>query len=551
MLKLKKFLCACFDVVAVVYSVVAFDILVHLVRDHGAPPQPSRYSAPETLGAAVPHAVAVLIILLVPLIVVFLSGMARFALRSGRPSGRSWAIAASTAMLVSNVVFSLGLAIIFDQTRSREIATFWLALLGGVFLLALPMAALGVAGLVAFWHDDAAALGQIARKPPRVRGDGTSPVLDALAFLVALAGFLAGMRFWTHWGASHHLPGYEYGFPLTLVLIGLLITVIVHEAGHATVGMAVGMKLWGFIVGPFQWRVRDGRWRFQVSFKKFFGGATMLVPSDPNQSRAREIAMVAAGPLTGLFFGWIALDLLLHARGQNYEPIWGLLAVIVVLAFIAFLGNLIPVNPEGMYSDGAVIYQLLKGGAWADYHRVVMLSASSVVTSLRPRDFDLETIKRAEHVITHGLQGAVLRLVESDYHLDRSELQEATQSATEAETICLELGANVPPDLRVALVFRAAFLRRDAQSARDWWSQVEKEKGIHKGSNYWLAKSALFAIEGQTEEAWSAWNKANELMKQLPNAGDYEFDRYRCDLLRQAIGSMRTVANTPVGTSIV
>lgn len=551
MLKLRKFLCACFDVVAVVYGVAVVDILVHLVRDRNASPQPSRYSAPETFGAVVPHALAVLIILLVPLIVAVLSATARFTIRSGRPSGRTWAIAASTAMIMSNVVFLIGLTIIFDQTRSREIATFWLTLLGGSFLLALPLAALGVAGLVAFWRDDVDALRQVARKPPRVSGDGTNPVLDALALVIALAGFLAGMRYFAHWGTAHHLPGYEYGFPLTLVFIGLLITATVHEAGHATVGMALGMKLWAFIVGPFQWRIRDGQWRFQFVLKTLFGGATVLVPPNPNQSKAREIAMIGAGPVAGLLFGIVALGLLLHARGQGYERLWGLLAIVVILAFLSFIGNLIPLNPDGMYSDGARIYQLLKGGAWADYRRIVTLSTSTLVTPLRPRDFDLETIQRAEQAIARGLQGALLRMTESDYHLDRGELEKASQASAEAENICRQTGVNVPPEMRVGLAFRAAFLRRDAQSARDWWNQVEKEKSVHKGSNYWLAKSALLAIEGQTEEAWSTWNKASDLMKQLSNAGDYEFDRYRCDLMRQAISSMHGGPSTPALTGMV
>ena len=505
----------------------------------------------ESRGSGQPHALAVLIILLVPLIVAVLSATARFTLRAGRPSGRSWGIAASTAMLLSNVVFSLGLAIIFDQTRSREIATFWLALVGGVFLLALPMAALGVAGIVAFWRDDAAGLSQVARKPPRVSGDGTNVVLDVVLWILAVAGFLAGLHYWSHWGTSRHLPGYEYGFPLSLILIGLLIAAAVHEAGHATVGIAVGMKLRGFIVGPLQWRIRDGKWKFQFSLKSFFGGATIVVPTDANQSQTREILMIAAGPVTQLLFGLGALELLLTARGESYEPLWGMLAVIVTICVIGFVGNLIPANPEGLYSDGARIYQLLKGGIWADYHRVTMLAGSTVVTSLRPRDYDIAAIKRAELMITRGLQAIVLRLIDSDYHLDRGEFGEAAEAAKGAETICRDSGIEVSVELRVALAFRTALLCRDPQSTRHWWNQIEIAKGVHKGSDYWLAKSALLLIEGQTQEAWTAWNRASDLVNQLPIAGDYEFDRYRCELLRQAISSTRAGAAADAVTSVV
>jgi hypothetical protein len=304
--------------------------------------------------------------------------------------------------------------------------------------------------------------------------------------------------------------------------------------------MALGMKLSAFIVGPFQWRIREGRWIFQFTIKRLFtgGGATALVPTDPLQPQGREIAMIAAGPTAELLFGLAALWLLLAAYGQAYDSLWGLLAVIVTICMIGFAGNLIPVNPDGLYSDGARIYQLMKGGAWADLHRAMTLAASTTVTPLRPRDYDIETINRVAALVTRGMHAALLRLLASSYYLDCEKLDEASQAVTEAEMVCRDLG-EVPPELCVALVYRIAFLRRDTQSARYWWERAGTGKAVHKGADYWLANCALLLSEGSTDEARDSWNKADELVKQLPAAGDYEFDRYRCHLLGQAIDSPR------------
>jgi hypothetical protein len=544
MLKLRKFLRGCFGLVALVYGVGVFETVRHSGRLFHVHAQPNSYSQTHWLATAGLLTLSLLIQLAPSVIAVFFAA-AWFTLRFGRRSGRRWAIVASTSMLVVDAMLAIGLVIIWTYTRNRPhgIGEFLFSMMVVIWL---PQAALGVAGLVAFWRDDAEMPSQVAsRKPPRISGDGTSPLLDVLSFAIALGGFIGGLYYWERWGRSHHVLGYRHGFPLTLIIVGTLITTAVHESGHAAVGIAVGMKLRSFIVGPFQWRIRDGKWRFQFVLKGIFGGATGLVPTDPNQTRMRESLMIAAGPATELLFGLAALGLLLWARGTAYEPMWGLLAVIVTISILGFVGNLIPINPEGLYSDGARVYQLLKGGAWSDFHRATTLAASTTVTALRPRDYDIDVIKRAEQVFTRGQQAVLLRLLASSYYMDRGQLDEASQAVTDAETICRESEIDIPPEFRVALVFRIAFLRRDAECARSWWIPLESVKAIHKGSDYWLAKSALLLCERQMDEARNAWKNAHDLTRQLPAAGDYEFDRDRCELLRQAIDSTTAEAAHP------
>lgn len=550
--KLRKFLCACFGFASWMYGIVAFGTVGHLGRTLHAP-SPGPYH-PLPWPAVVGLLSLSSLIRLAPLVTAGLCAAAWFTLRSEKSSGKRWAIAASTAMLTLDAVLAIGLVIIWAYTRNQASTGFGEFVLLTMALIWLPQAAFGVSGLVAFWGNDPEIQSQCARRrPPRISGDGTSPLLDAISAVVGLAGFIAGVRYWERWGWSHHLQGYRHGFPLTLIILGMLIATALHETGHATAGVAMGMKLRAFIVGPFQWRIRDGKWRFQFTLTKLFagGGATALVPTDPNQSQGQEVVMIAAGPVTELLFGLAALGFLLSARGRPYEPIWGLLAVIVTISIIGFVGNLIPVNPEGLYSDGARIYQLLKGGAWADFHRATTLAASTTVTSLRPRDYDIEAVKRAEQLFTRGIRAVVLRLLESSYYLDCGKRDEASRAVTEAEVICRETGIDAPPELRVALVFRIAFLRHDAPSARFWWGTIEAAQAIHRGSDYWLAKSALLLSEGQMDEAQDAWNNAHDLVSKLPTMGDYEFDRYRCELLGQAINSTSRSPSQPAVASAV
>ena len=84
-------------------------------------------------------------------------------------------------------------------------------------------------------------------------------------------------------------------------------------------------------------------------------------------------------------------------------------------------------------------------------------------------------------------------------------------------------------------LFRAAYLQHDAAEARAWWERYEATKPTRLNVDYWLARAALLWVERSFSEARLALEKAEEEARQLPKFGAYEFDRYRCELLRKAV----------------
>ena len=324
-----------------------------------------------------------------------------------------------------------------------------------------------------------------------------------------------------------------------MFLVAGLLETAVHELGHAGIGLALGMRLRAFIVGPFQWRIREGQWAFQFLPGKILsaGGAASLVPTNPEQPCWREIWMIAAGPLASLLSGCLAWASALLVVGTRYEQCWQLCAWMAIFGLVAFGVNLIPIRPEALYSDGARIYQLLRGGAWADFHRATSIAASTSVTPLRPRDYNIGAIQRAAQSFRRGPQALLLRLLASSYYLDSGKLSEAGESVAEAEAVYNEFPFEIPAGLCMALAFRIAFLRQDAVGAREWWERMEAKKPSHFGADYWLAKSALLWTENRQDEAEEAWKTGDALARKLPEAGDYEFDRHRSALLGQAINS--------------
>jgi hypothetical protein len=534
MLRLRKFLCGCFGLLALLYlpfSVSTIPALLYSPQLNGVLPVTHPGSATWRFVELFYREFA-RIMLATPLLLGLLYGMVWWTFKDGRPSARHWAIAASLA----SILMSLPIIVttIYLSSHSEPGATRLLVFSGFGLIL-------GIAGLEAFAPRNSMAQVVLeASKTARIAGDGTSSLFDGLAWLLGLSGVVAGMLWFLRWGAAQHLP-VVHGYRLWLeILVAILAVIFLHESGHASAGLVTGMRLSSIRLGPFQWSLREGSWKFRFYPARLLsvGGGVAVVPTRLEQSRWREICVIAGGPFTSLCTGLIACADVLTCKGQPWEQSWQPLAFFATSSLVMFTVNLIPIRPEGAYSDGARIYQIFRGGPLADLYRAVNIAESTLVTPLRPRDYDIQAIQRASRTFTHGRQGFFLRLYASSYFLDCGNLPEAGEALAEAESIYRESSINISTKLHTTFVFGDAFLRRDAAGARQWWERLEARHPTHFGVDYYLALSALLWIEGCVDDAREAWTKGNALAQQLPAIGSCEFDRHRCLLLRSVLDEL-------------
>ncbi|HEY6971832.1 MAG TPA: M50 family metallopeptidase, partial [Candidatus Angelobacter sp.] len=294
------------------------------------------------------------------------------------------------------------------------------------------------------------------------------------------------------------------------------------------------MKLRGFVVGPFHWYVRDGRWEFQFRLS-LLGGQTLVVPTTADFPRWRDLGMSAGGPLANVSTGLLALWVAIASKGPGLQYMRDALGLFATYSVVIGLANLLPVRGLGYYSDGAQIYQILSKGPWGDFHRAAVISASTLVTALRPRDYDIQTILRAAQGITRGESAMSLRLLSYTYFLDHDRFPEAGEALKEAGSIYEQCAAEVHVEVLTEFVFGSAYVLRDPAAARQWWTLMEARKPTRFNADYWRAASALHWIEGNLKEANEAWQKSDALAQKLPHTGAYEFDRDCCARLRNAI----------------
>jgi hypothetical protein len=454
-------------------------------------------------------------------------GMAWFTFLTGKRSARYWVILPSAIHLVG-----AGAALFSTPVRPVSV-------LIGAFV--------GIGGLALTWNSRWSKVPGRQTPMPKNVGDGTSNLLNRGAQAVAVIGYIAAWWGCDLWMIRLGEPRPRGGL-LLAVLLGFLVT-LVHELGHTTIGLALHMRLRAFMAGPFEFRIRDGRWTFRFNPAGLLseGGATGVVPSTPNQPRWHPLLMIAAGPAANLYTGLIALcfaSAFSVSGGENLEYVYPL-GLFAAFNFVACIVNMIPIRTGSGYSDGAQIYQLLSRGAWADYHNVTALVGSSLVTPLQPRDYDIEAIQRAGRTIAKGPAGLLLRLYAYNYYLDCGQFSEAGQSLLDAETIYNDSASGVSAELLTVFVFGNALVRHDAAATRQWWDRMMAKGCKRKNDDYWRAKSAVSWMEGNKTLADEAWTHANTMTQRLPSAGAFQFDRTCCALLRQALDGKPLNTNAP------
>ena len=534
MSNLQRFLRACFANAALIYlmaSISAVPVLISL-------PLPSTNTRFEQESLALKALAVILLvasrlILAIPMVLTAVFGMAWWQLKTGKPAARRWAMAASIVMLLSALPLLPATYEMFHNPRFPSgIAT-------TCAILILASLAIGIAGIVAFSKRHAGAGMGTASAPSRIAGDGTHKTLDAIALILQIGGTLALVNLYTRWGYEHDLPltqGLNSWIQWAVVILGVT---FIHESAHALVGLAVGMKLRAFVIGPFQWRVVESRWTFEFRPTQMlaFSGAAGLPPTAPDQSRWNEVAMIAAGPFVNLLAGVVAAALAYSAEDYAWWRYWEFFALFATVSLVAGIVNLIPLQPNGLYSDGARIVQLFRHSPAADFTRVVKCVSSTVVSPRRPRDYDLAAMERASTHFSIGEQALLLRVWRCSCLLDRGELVLASEALAEAELVYRESATDISPDLHTGFIIKGIALGRDRAYIREWWASMEAKKPKTFNQDYWLAKSAFHWAENNIPAALEAWNTGQAYLEKLPDFGTYNYDRDRFACVKDILAS--------------
>ena len=249
----------------------------------------------------------------------------------------------------------------------------------------------------------------------------------------------------------------------------------------------------------------------------------------------RTAVMILGGPAASLSLGTIAFFGVPAVVGTSWEFLWTPLAILSIISLVSVLINMIPQMPGSHYSDGARFHQLMKKGPWEQVNLAMGMVASSLVTKLRPRDFDIHLIEQAADFVSTGQQGLCLRWFAAMHHRDKGQVPEAVTEAKRAEALFELAQWEEPHAMLASFVYFDAVFRQDRESAERWWGQLRALPMKEKDADLYLAQASIHWLRGDLEEAWEAWEAGYGLSLKLPSCGAYDDTRKSFEILREGL----------------
>jgi hypothetical protein len=378
-------------------------------------------------------------------------------------------------------------------------------------------------------------------------------IAAAVAFFLLFAGGGAVVG----WYAAHHgflstdhleLSRWETLGLGILGFVSLPILILWHELGHMAGGKLVGFRPVLLVVGPVRWQKHAGRWGTSANrHGALAGGLAACVPDDTHDLARRTAVLIAGGPLASLLGGVLAV-LVFRAlpAATPQTPLvvlagYTLVAAFALWNFLLAAASLVPSKAGGMYSDGARLLRMLRGGPELDRELAILLLTGSSIGGVRPRDWEPDLVRRAvgphDGSLFHaaGLQFAAAHAQDVGDPEEAHRWVEAMLEAVDA----------IPPlmrgAVRLAAVYHTVVMRGEVERGRELLR--EGEGGLLLDRHILaLARAAVAGADGDAALARTELDRAEAL---LPRA----IDRGSAMLAADRVAALRAMLATPAPTA--
>lgn len=301
------------------------------------------------------------------------------------------------------------------------------------------------------------------------------------------------------------MPG---GYQLALAYV---VSVMVHELGHASVGLLAGFRLvacgfWPLAVN----RGMDG-WRF-TPYSVPCAAFVVMLPRGPHELTRRLMLLTGAGPAASALTGIAAASFAVAApdgiRGF-LTAFAGMSALFTVFDFWSFANG-------AAFSDGARLRNLYRGDAGAERFCSLVLLLGESYSGKRPHEWDAELVRRAARSTGNPSEDLGGLGLHYNWLIATNQIEKAGQVLDSL------LGLDVPSKAKQIWALEAAWFqarcRADLPAARNWLSTVSTAT---RSPEFRCGKAKAVAAIAILERKWSdAEAAAREALKECRRSGD-------------------------------
>ena len=316
-----------------------------------------------------------------------------------------------------------------------------------------------------------------------------------------------------------------YGLIL-IFLLGYIIHIIIHEAGHLVFGLMTGYSFISFRIGSFTIIKEQGK----IRYKKFgipgTAGQCLMMPPEMKNGKYPFIIYNYGGGIMNLIVAGIGILLAILIQGMPML-ISAILILISAGGIFAALTNIIPLKVGGISNDGYNVISMLKDeNARRGFY--VQLRVNGLQSrGMRIKDMELETLKISEGSDLINPLNASLKLIEYNWYLDNMDFEKARQ-CIEDFTPCLD---KIIPLYRYEINCERMFLELIGNCNKEFIDSIyDKElRRYIKACRFMMSKKRIMMAyeifyNNNKEKALSYFQDVVKLSKRYPVKGDADME---------------------------
>ncbi len=332
-------------------------------------------------------------------------------------------------------------------------------------------------------------------------------VLVVAAYLGYVGAIAAIYQLAPHWSAAWLL-----GFVFLLVLT--VLSVAVHELGHAAAAWLVGWRVHLIVIGNVGYFPRARRVGLVWTLK---GGDTAgwvfaTPPIGGSWEKGRALVYLG-GPVanllaTSLCFEALAWPYLLHAAIP-------FLAGFGVVSLAMGVSNLIPLWGRGRNNDGATLLNILRGRRVSSVTADMMWLEGLRYDGAGAEKLSEEILARMETAKVEPRERATRDHLLLNLYLQRGDVERAHALLEQSDAA--NGGANLA--LTVERAFLIGIVERDAARAAALLESVP-ERALQSYYQYWRAWVVIHGLRGRFDLAREAAARARKLARRYRSALD-------------------------------
>jgi hypothetical protein len=265
---------------------------------------------------------------------------------------------------------------------------------------------------------------------------------------------------------------------VTGVLLAAAVAPLVHEVGHIVGGALVRFRFTFLTWGPLR-VAREGN-QLRVHLNRDLasaGGIALSLPTTMEDLARRTAIVAAAGPVTSLALGVVALMTsyltgIWRSPAAMSNPALAIAGIAVGAFGVSSIGigllTLIPGRTGHFATDGAQLLRHVRGGSEADRHVALVTMAAVATGPTRPRDWPGALIRRLT-VDDPDSSDAILAESLAYYQaLDDGDLPAAHRALGSVLERTVPKGRRVRAPYAQEAAFYELAVRGDAPAARRW-----------------------------------------------------------------------------------